>query len=145
MYKNMKKEKMMETFRIENEIKVLCITAESFPDGIEAAFSTLNKKVPISDKRTQFGISRPDKGVITYKAAAEEIIDGEAESLGLERFVVRKGEYICELIPDFMDNIPSIGKTFQKLLKHPEIDPEGYCLEWYLNEKDVRCMVKLKN
>jgi hypothetical protein len=31
------------------------------------------------------------------------------------------------------------------LLTQPNIDPNGYCLEWYLNGKDVRCMVRLKN
>jgi hypothetical protein len=42
-----------------------------------------------------------------------------------------------------MQNIPKVKETFQKLLAQPDVDPNGYCLEWYLNDKDMKCMVKL--
>ena len=37
------------------------------------------------------------------------------------------------------------AKSFpdQMLISQPDIDPNGYCLEWYLNDMDVRCMVRL--
>jgi len=81
---------------------------------------------------------------IGYKAAAKELKSGEAETLGLETFIIKKGVYISELIIDFMSDIPSIGRTFQKLLAQPGLDPNGYCLEIYINNKDVRCLVGLK-
>lgn len=43
-----------------------------------------------------------------------------------------------------MDDIPAIGKAFKELLAIPGIDPEGACVEWYLSNKDVQCMVRLK-
>jgi len=43
----------------------------------------------------------------------------------------------------FMNDIPLIGKTFEKLLANPDIDSDGYCVEMYI-AKDVRCMDRLK-
>jgi hypothetical protein len=25
-----------------------------------------------------------------------------------------------------------------------DLDPEGYCVEWYFNDRDVKCMIRLK-
>jgi hypothetical protein len=58
-------------------------------------------------------------------------------------FFIKKGAYQSVTILQFMDDLPRIGQTFLQLLAHPNIDPSGYCLEWYLNEQDVRCMVRL--
>jgi len=46
-------------------------------------------------------------------------------------------------LKNFADDIPLIGETFRNLLADPRIDPQGYCLEFYLNEHDMRCMVPL--
>ena len=129
----------METYNIEQDIKVLCITASSFPDGVLAVHQKLHTLFPPDGRRRYFGISRPDgnRGIV-YKAAVEEM--GEKNS-ALERFTIQQGPYISELIPDFMRDVSQIGKTFEKLLNEPNIDPNGYCLEIYLNETDVRCMV----
>jgi hypothetical protein len=135
----------METIGIENDIKVFYITASSFPDGVMQAHEKLYSVVPFSTQRRYFGISRPANGVIIYKAAAEEINPGEAKKLGCETMVLKKGKYISETIRDFMKNTQSIAITFQELLSNPNIDPQGYCVEWYLSKKDVRCMVRLKD
>jgi len=134
----------MEKFTIEEDIKVFCETAKSFPDGIVKAHEELESIITCSKQRRYFGISSPNaKGIIIYKAAAEEIYQGEAEELGCEKFVIERGQYISLLIEDYIRDISAIGKAFHLLTGHPDIDPEGYCLEWYLNEKDVRCMVRL--
>jgi len=134
----------METINLDKDIKVLCVTAKSFPDGIMDAFDQLHSLVPIAEIGRQFGISQPNEsGKIVYKAAMEEVHDGEAQLLGCEPFVIRKGKYIFLDRIDFMQDLQSIGTAFQKLISQPNIDPNGYCLEWYLNEKDVRCMVRL--
>lgn len=58
--------------------------------------------------------------------------------------VFKEGEYSYILIQDYMKDIPAIGKAFEKLTANPGIDPNGYCIEWYLTDKGVKCMVKLK-
>ncbi len=44
-----------------------------------------------------------------------------------------------------MKDLPAIGNTFQQMIARPDIDPEGYCVEWYLSDKDVQCMVRLQD
>jgi predicted transcriptional regulator YdeE len=134
----------MENYFIDKDIKVLCVTATSFPAGVGGAFKKLLSLIPGADKRTQYGISYMGKdGQIIYNAAVEESSPGEGEKYGCETFVIKKGEYASELLKDWKKDESIIGKTFQKLLKHPNLDKQGYCLEIYLDEKDVRCLVLL--
>lgn len=135
----------MEKYHLDDDIDVMCVTAESFPEGVMKAHQTLHSKVPADGGRRYFGISRPEGGgKIVYKAAAEVVDDGEAEKLGLEPFTIRSGDFISQTISDFMTDPPEIGRVFDRLLHQPGIDPNGYCLEMYVSETDVRCMVGLK-
>jgi predicted transcriptional regulator YdeE len=135
----------METTKLDNDIKVFYITADSFPEGIMDAHKKLHALVPFSANRKFFGISRPEnnKGIV-YKAAAEEINPGEAEKLNCDTLVLKKGNYISLTINDYMKDIQSIDRSFKELLSQPGLDPNGYCVEWYLNDKDVKCMIRLK-
>ncbi len=134
----------MQTIQVKNDMKLFYVTATSFPDGVLEAHQKLHALVPFSITRKFFGISRPENGVIIYKVATEELTEGEAEELHCDTFILKRGNYIAEVIYDFMKNIPAIGKTFNELLTYPGIDPDGYCVEWYINNKDVRCMVRLE-
>ena len=129
---------------IEKDIKVLCVMASSFPEGVQKAHQKLHSMLSSSEHRMFYGISYADKnGAIIYKAAAEELNDGEAERFELETFIIRKGAYISELLKDWRKEEALVGKTFKKLLSDPRIDKNGHCLEVYLNDKDMRCMVPL--
>ena len=127
---------------MDSDTKVMYITATSFPDGVMAAFDKLYALIPPDGNRRIFGISRPEKGVITYRAGAEELADGEAQKMGCNSLVVKQGKYLVITVRDFMKNIPAIGAAFQEILSQPGIDPNGYCVEWYQNN-DVQCMVRL--
>ncbi len=129
---------------LPEDMEIFCVTAKSFPNGVLEAHQTLHAFVPFSAERKYFGISYPEKpGSIIYKAAAAELESGDLSKHGLEKFVIKKGKYICILVKDYMQNIPAIGNTFQQLISQPEIDPNGCCIEWYLDEKNVQCMVRL--
>jgi hypothetical protein len=134
----------METITLDKDIKVFYVTAKSFPDGIMEAHKKLHALVPFSADRKYFGISRPENGAIVYRAAAEELTPGEAEKLNCDTLVLKKGKYICSTINDYMKDVQSIGRCFKELLSRPDIDPQGYCVEWYFTDKDVKCMVRLK-
>jgi len=137
----------METiteFSIDRDIKVVCVTASSFPEGVQAAHQKLHAALQGSKSKNFYGISYSDNdGNIVYKAAAEEMHRGEAEKLGLETFVIRKGKYISQLLSNWRQDEMEVGNTFKKLLSDPRIDKNGYCLEIYVNEKDMRCLVPL--
>lgn len=132
----------METLTLDNDVKVFCVTATSFPEGITEAHNTLHTLVPFSPERRYYGISRPENGQIVYRAAAEEI-NRESEKFNFETLVLKRGRYLCLTINDYIRDLQRIGHAFQKLLSHPGLDPDGYCVEWYLNGKDVKCMIRL--
>jgi predicted transcriptional regulator YdeE len=133
----------MENYTFEEDINVICITASSFPEGVMAAHQKLHTLVPFSTDRRYFGLSRPENGSIVYKAAAEGLSTGEADALKCERIVLPKGKYVSVTVHDYMNDLPAIGKIFSQLIALPDIDPRGYCVEWYLDKTDVICMVRL--
>lgn len=136
----------METVTFEKDIPVLCTTAKSFPAGIMESHQKLHSLIPFSTDRKYFGISRPEKGgEIVYKAGAEELQEGEAEKFGTERLVLKNGKYICIEIHDYMKDLQGIGNAFQQLLAQPGLDREGCCVEWYVSDKEVKCMIRLEN
>ncbi len=136
----------METFVIEKDITVFLVPASSFPEGIAAAHEKLHALIPFSENRRYFGLSRPNRtGMIEYFAAAEELSPGEGKSLNCTNFILKKGAYACIHLKDYNKDPQQISKAFEKLLQHPELDPQGYCLEWYTNEKEMKCLVGLSS
>jgi hypothetical protein len=139
----METQKQIDVYQLKSDIKVFYVTASSFPDGIADAFDKLHVLLLNIDDREFFGISRPNKdGVIIYKAAVAELNPGEAERYGCETFIIPKGEYVGIPVSRFRKDMSVISKTFRTLLSDPEIDAHGFCLEVYLSEDDVMCMVR---
>ncbi|WP_411824588.1 hypothetical protein [Leptospira sp. 'Mane'] len=135
----------MDKFNLEKDIEVCCITATSFPEGVMDAHEKAHSLFPVSNQRRYFGISSPNpRGIIIYKAAVEKLENDQKEKTDYESFVIKKGDYISVVIKDYMKDIQKVETTFQKLISRDDIDPNGYCLEWYLNDNDMRCMVRLK-
>lgn len=139
------KNKDMENYLVEKDIRVLCVTAVSFPAGIQEAFSKIHSQVHDTGHRTTYGISygSPD-GSIIYKAGVEALQPGEAEQFGCEEYMIKKGRYIGRVV-NWKKNVAQIGETFQTLLTDPRIDKNGACIEEYINDDEVKCMVRLKD
>ena len=135
----------METFNLDNDITVYCVTASSFPDGVLAAHQKLHSYIPFSKQRNYFGISRPEgSNGIVYRAAATELEKKELSKFGLEKFIIPSAKYVMRTLHDYQKNLGAIRPTFDELLADPRIDPNGFCLEWYVNADTLRCMVPLK-
>ena len=135
----------MEIFNIPSDIPALYIQALSFPNGVGMAHRQLREKLPPLPTRRFFGISWPnEKHEIVYKAAAEQLESDEATIPGLKTFVIRKGPYIGKVLKDWQKQEHRIGETFRALLTHPEIAKDGYCLEEYINDTDIRLLVTLE-
>ncbi len=133
----------MEDYIFENDILLACKRANKFPEGVQDAFEALHADIPFSIDRKFMSMSwMNESGGIVYLAGAE-LLEGESFP-NLEIFHFKKGKYRGTIIEDFMKDIPKIGQLFQTLWRDPEIDSEGYCVEWYFNEKDVKCFVKLR-
>ena len=135
-----------ETIQLDQDLTLFYITAGSYPDGILAAHQGLHQLVPFSKERGYYGLSRPEGGgAIVYRAAATELTKGEGKALGCDTLLLKKGTYASSVIKDYLSRLPAIGQAFGSLLQHPRLDPQGYCVEWYFNETDVRCMVRISD
>ncbi len=136
----------MKKYLLDRDVKVFCVQAESFPEGIMDAFKKLHSLLTTSELRNFYGVSNVnDKKVIIYKAAVEELYEGEAQKYGCETFIIRKGEYVSMYLTDFRNDVQDVGKAFEQLLSSPNIDPYGACIEVYVNDTDMRCMVRLNS
>lgn len=136
----------METIHLDADIPVFYITATSFPAGIREATDQLHERVPFSADRKYFGLSRPENGGdIVYRAAAEEMYAGEGLRLNCGTLTIPKGKYISIVVNDFRKDILSIDRAFKELLQYDGLDPQGYCVEWYANDREaVTCMIRLE-
>jgi hypothetical protein len=135
----------MEIIKLDRDIKVFYVTAKTFPEGISDATRELHQLFTFSKERKIFGLSRPENnGKIVYRAAAEELEEGEAKKLNCKTLIIKRGNYICRTVDDFRKDIMSIDRAFKQLLQEPDLDPWGYCVEWYDTEKEsVKCMIRL--
>ncbi|SMP65964.1 hypothetical protein SAMN06296020_11353 [Anoxynatronum buryatiense] len=135
----------MEVINVENDITVYYVEATSFPEHVLEAHETLHAIIPFSNERRYFGLSRPEKGIIGYKAAAEVMATDHEKDIKCQTMIIKKGSYRCITVSDYMNDIESIGAAFKQLISFQDIDPDGYCVEWYIDDSDVKCMVRLEN
>ncbi|GAA4455665.1 hypothetical protein [Rurimicrobium arvi] len=133
----------MEKVLLSENINVLCLPAQKFPDTIQDTHHQLREMMPMHPQRRFFGLSqsRPD-GTIGYNAAAEQLDPTEADILGLHEYTIQEGRYYQITIHNFPEKMNEIADAFQEILKQPDIDPSGICVEWYVNDRDVQCMVR---
>ncbi len=127
------------------DVPLLTVAASSFPEGVMQAHQTLHTLFPMSENRRYFGISHGlPGGKIHYMAAVDQQHAEDADRGEVGSFVLKEGRYLTAQINDFRKDISQIGKTIGKLLQDPRVDPQGYCVEEYLNMNDVLLLVLLK-
>jgi len=132
-----------QTVILAEDMTLICVAAKSFPDGVMESHQKLHTIFPFSAERKYFGISRPEEGKIIYKAGTSQLPTDDIGKEGTETVILRKGKYVSTVVHDFMKDIKGIGSAFTQLLEQPNLDPEGYCVESYLDDKDVQCMIRL--
>lgn len=59
----------------------------------------------------------------------------EAEKLNCKSIVLKRGEYISVIVKYFKKDPKSIAAVFNQLLTSPDLDGEGFCVEWYFIDK----------
>ena len=131
----------MQQIQMKESRKLIGLKAESFPNGVVPAFDALEKKV--GKGRKVYGMSRGDgKSNIDYWACVLENTN-ERPPMGCEELEVKAGTYVSERLSNWQGREEILGQTFQTLYSHPQVDPNGYCVEEYLDNGDVLCMVRI--
>ncbi len=126
----------METYKLDHDIKLFCVRAESFPDGIKAAHDKLIAITSGDSNRNYFGVSYLYDDKILYMAGVQTKERNENPPPGYETFTLKEGNYISVFISDFAQHPSLIGRTFKRLLDDSDIDPNGCCVECY-SRKDA--------
>ncbi len=130
---------------LDNDVSLLCVTAKSFPDGIQAAFHELKQRIPRNDTRTPYGISKPERdGTIVYRAGVEQAFEGEATQQGCETVIVKKGTYLSRTVTHWQSKMETLGGVFDELIRDPRLDPDSLCVEIYQSQTELICMVRIK-
>jgi predicted transcriptional regulator YdeE len=135
---------VVEKMSFPHALKVFGMYVKTFPDGIGAAFDALIERMPSDQNRSYFGISQMGSdGDILYYAAAEETFEGEASSYGYDIYLVKEGEYLTVTVKDWRQKTHCIKDVFEAMLDDDRIDKTNPCIEWYKNDDEMVCMVKL--
>lgn len=134
----------MEKYNLENDIKVFGFEVKTFPEAIGEAFESLAQMIEQGFDRSYYGISNisDDKSII-YKAAAEEKFEGEAEKYGYERYIIEKGKYAMKTLKAWHGKTDSIKDIFHEIMMDTRIDKSSYCIEWYKDDNEMLCMIKI--
>jgi len=136
----------MDLIKIKSDIQVMFITAGKFPNDVPETYSQLEQIISDKTERRYFGYSQPNKdGVIVYKACAEILNSNEPGEYNIETMTIKAGNYASIYIINHFEDGNNIPNAFEKLLKHPQLDPNGFCLEIYKNftDPDVNCLVPI--
>jgi hypothetical protein len=134
----------METFQLKNDITVFGFEVNTFPDGIGDAFDRLVNKVPDGLGRDYYGISfRDSANKFVYLATALEKEHGEAEKYECDRYTIKKGDYVTEAVWDWRKKTNLIKHVFERLFNSIQGTPTGPCIEWYKDNNEMLCMVRL--
>ena len=134
----------MEKYQLKDDINVFGFEVKTFPNGIGDAFDSLVKIVPEGFGRDYYGISFLDaENKMIYLATAREKEHGEAERYQCQRYIIKKGDYATETVWDWRKKTDSINRVFERLFNSIHAIPAGPNVEWYKDENEMICMVRL--
>jgi predicted transcriptional regulator YdeE len=135
---------VVEKLNFPYDLKVFGVYVKTFPNGISEAFDALIERMPPDCQRSYFGISQMgSNGDILYYAAAEETFEDEAAEYGYDIYIVKEGEYLTVTVKDWRLKTHCIKDVFEAMLDDDRIDKANPCIEWYKNDDEMVCMVKL--
>jgi len=131
----------MDSLILGEDIVVAYISAIDL-QNTSSALEKLRSFFPNIQERRTFRISTNyGKGETIYKVAAEAL-PSEAEKFGLETFTINHGAYMSFYITDYRNDPDSISHAFELLKGQQEADPNAHCVEWFIGEDDVKCLVR---
>ncbi len=133
----------MEEYHLENDLKVFGLQVKTFPLGIGEAFDSLIGRLPGGLNRAYYGISYiTDKGVV-YLAVTAERFEGESAKYPYDSFRIAKGNYRTVIVKDWSTKTDQIKDVFHTMMKDQCPDEHRPCVEWYKDDKEMMCMVRI--
>ena len=131
----------MEIYYQPEDLTLFGVQVKTFPNGITEAFEMLVER--FGRERSYFGISWMDeKQKVIYYAMVSELVNGEGNKYHYEKLTISKGEYHTESIHNWMNRLDSIKDVFHGLMSGSMADKNHPCVEWYMSDEEMLCMVQ---
>ena len=135
----------MKTIRIDKPLKIFGLQVTTFPEKVGDAFDILSKQIPNGLERSYYGISWIEGSQIVYYACTEQNQEGEAVKYNAREFTIVEGNYLCEVLQDWMPKTDSIKGIFEKMMNDPRIDTSKPAIEWYKSDEEMWCLIKIRD
>ena len=129
-------------YTIPQDIQVLYIQAENFPQGIPGAFEKLNQIPGGLKDRHVYGITACIGDQLVYRACVKENFKGEGEQYGLSSYAIPKGKYLYTVLENWPENLARIPGLFDELMALPNVKKQTVCLEDYTADGNMLAMVQ---
>ena len=133
----------MEKLTLKEGLKVFGFKVTIFPEGIGAVLEQLVNRIPEGLARSYYGISEMTKDGMIYRATVEEKEEEEGAKYSCESYSIEKGEYLTITLTDWRQKTDSIKDIFHVLLQDNRVDKKKPAIEWYKNEHEMLCMLKI--
>lgn len=123
--------------------ELLYVEADSFPDGIQYAWNTLEKKLGSLKGRKFYGASWMEGEKIRYIAGVIPVSSAEKEILRLPIIKIEGGTFITRKIEKWHERIDEIGRIFDMLAGLYPLRKGVPFLEYYRSNKELILMVPI--
>jgi len=127
---------------LAEDIVVMYVQAETFREGIAAAFEKLGSISGGLSGRHVYGISQCVGDEMVYRACVKENFKGECEQLGMPTYTIPKGKYFYATLNNWRENINQVSVLFEGFMGMPNIKKQTICLEDYVSDTEMLAMVQ---
>lgn len=125
------------------DVNLVVSRADRFPEGIEAAWSTLESKLTSLKGRGFYGLTVCEGDGLAYFAGVETADDEEIARLGLPAMAIKGGRYARAKLLDWQNHKDEIGKIFDQLMRDYDMDPNGASIEFYRSQSELHLLIPL--
>ena len=126
-----------------DELTLMYVEAESFPDGIKASWDQLEKLVNSPNHRVYYGLSKCIETKLIYRACVVPLDDDEPKRLGLKTITIPPSSYAAKKLINWPSKIPMFGTIFDELFKKYSTNKDLFAVEYYKDMEEVILMVPL--
>lgn len=121
--------------------ELLYVEADSFPNGIRYAWSTLERKLGSLKGRKFYGASWMEGEKIRYVAGVIPVSSAEKEILKLPILKIEGGAFVTRKLENWYGKMDEIGKIFDTLSDLYPVRKGVPFLEYYKSNKELILMV----
>lgn len=124
------------------DIEVMYVESAAGLAGAAKAFETLEAPFPSLKGRKFYGTFQPPAG--PYRACVAIEPGDDVTALGLPTWTIPGGTYARAKVANWEQNLPEIGRTFQRMTEANVHDATRPSIEFYRSQREVVLFLPVK-